>query len=261
MSAEKAQLTESAQRYLEKSDWKSAIAEMEKLFTVDPDPQVRVRIGDARQKLNQKAEAVKEYVRAADLHAAKGFVVKALALYKVALRLDPANKHAQEKMEALHSNTAVSVNKKEPVEAGAAAPTRSVIPLFSDFTPDEFNDFVKKMVIQTTPPGKVIIHEGEAGNSIFLITRGSVKVYTSVSGKRVDLAELRPSDFFGEIAFLTGKPRTATVEAAEETDLLEVPEEELMDLISRRPRIKDVLQKYYEMRVQSTIEKVKGISP
>jgi voltage-gated potassium channel len=88
-----------------------------------------------------------------------------------------------------------------------------------------------------------------------------VKVYTAVSGKRVDLAELRPSDFFGEIAFLTGKPRTATVEAAEETDLLEVPEEELMDLISRRPRIKEVLQKYYEMRVQSTIEKVKGISP
>ena len=38
-----------------KSDWKSAIAEMEKLFAIDQDPIVRVRIGDARQKLNQKA--------------------------------------------------------------------------------------------------------------------------------------------------------------------------------------------------------------
>jgi replicative DNA helicase len=42
-------------------------------------PHRPVRIGDARQKLNQKPEAVKEYIRAADLYAEKGFVVKALA--------------------------------------------------------------------------------------------------------------------------------------------------------------------------------------
>jgi hypothetical protein len=40
------------------------------------DPIVRVRIGDTRQKMNQKSETVKEYVRAADLCADKGFVVK-----------------------------------------------------------------------------------------------------------------------------------------------------------------------------------------
>jgi hypothetical protein len=32
-----------------------------------------------------------------------------------------------------------------------------------------------------------------------------------------------------------------------------------MDLIAKRPRVKEVLQKYYELRVRSTIEKVKGI--
>ena len=77
---------------------------MEKLYALDPDPIVRVRIGDARQKLNQKAEAVKEYIHAADLYAEKGFVVKALAQYKLALRLDPSSKDAQTKMEGLHSN-------------------------------------------------------------------------------------------------------------------------------------------------------------
>jgi len=257
VATEKTAISEKIQKYIDKADWKAAIAEMEKLFAVDPDPIIRVRIGDALQKLNHKAEAVKEYVRAADLFAEKGFVVKSLALYKLALRLDPACKEANEKMAGLHSNKIVAELKIEPLEFGAEAPQSSVIPLFADLTQEEFNDFTKRMVIHTVPPGKVIIREGEAGSSIYCTTRGSVRVYTTIQGKQLQLAVLQPSDFFGEIAFLTGKPRTATVEAVEETDLLEVSEEDLLDLIAKRPRIKEVLQKYHQQRVMNTLEKVK----
>ena len=50
------------------------------------------------------------------------------------------------------------------------------------------------------------------------LTRGSVRVFSNLRGKKVELADLQASDFFGEIAFLTGKPRTATVETLEECD-------------------------------------------
>ncbi len=259
LASEKAVLSENVQKYLQKLDWKSAILEMEKLFAVDPDPIVRVRIGDARQKLDQKVEAAREYVRAANLYAEKGFVVKALALYKLALRLDPANKQAQSHMESLHSNKTISERKTEPVEAGASTPVRSVIPLFSDFTQQEFNEFTKRMIISTVPAGKKIIREGEAGNSIYVLTRGGVQVYATIQGKKVDLAVLQPSDFFGEIAFLTGKPRTATVETTEESDILEIAEEDILDMIQKSPRIREVLQNYHTMRLQSTLEKVKEV--
>ena len=258
MSSEKAKLTERIQKYVSKSDWKSAIPEMEKLFAVDNDPKIRVRIGDAFQKLNKKPDAVKEYIRAADLYAQEGLVVKALAQFKLALRLDPANTHAQEKIEALHSHQTVQEKKFEPVASGTQEPVSSVIPLFSDFTQEEFNAFTKRMVIHNVPAGRAIIREGEAGSSVYVITQGSVKVYTTVQETQVELAVLQPSDFFGEIAFITGKPRTATVEALEDTDLLEVPEEELLDLISQKPRIREVMQNYYEQRVQSTLAKVRG---
>jgi cAMP-dependent protein kinase regulator len=257
VASEKAAVAENVQKYLGKSDWKSAIAEMEKLFAIDQDPIIRVRIGDARQKMNQKAEAVKEYIHAADLYAEKGFVVKALAQYKLALRLDPANKDAQGKIEQLHSNKSVSELKLEPIEDGAQEPTRSVIPLFSDFTQEEFNEFTKRMIIHTVPPGKAIIKEGDTGSSVFILTRGSVKVVATVMGKKVELAALQASDFFGEIAFLTGKPRTATVETMEESDVLEVAEEDLNEMIAKSPRIRDVLHNYHEQRVKSTLEKVK----
>ncbi len=259
MASEKAEISEKVQKFVQKGDWKSAIAEMEKLFALEKDPIIRVRIGDAHQKLNQKAEAVREYVKAADLYAENGFVVKALAQYKLALRVDPNHRQALDKMASLHTNKSVSELKLEPVEIGEIAPTSSVIPLFADLTQDEFTDFTKRMVVHNNiPAAKAIIKEGESGASVFVMTRGAVSVYTSAGGKRVDLAVLQPSDFFGEIAFLTGKPRTATVETTEESDFLEVPEEELRDLMSQRPRIKEVLQKYYEQRAQSTIEKIKG---
>ncbi len=257
MASEKAAIAEKVQQFLGKSDWKSAISEMEKLYSIDPDPIVRVRIGDARQKLNQKSGAVKEYVQAADLYADKGFVVKALALYKLALRLEPGNKEATANMELLHSNKTVSELKLEPIEDGVQQPTRSVIPLFSDFTQEEFNEFTKRMIIHTMPPGKPIIKEGDTGRSVFILTRGSVRVYATVTGKKVELATLMPSDFFGEIAFLTGRPRTATVETVEECDVLEVAEEDLSEMIGKSPRMREVLQNYHEVRAKSTIEKVR----
>lgn len=257
MASPKATISENVQKFLGKSDWKSAIAEMEKLFALDPDPMVRVRMGDAYQKLGQKGDAVKQYVHAADLYAESGFVVKSLAQYKLALRLDPTNKDAQGRIELLHSNKTVAELKIEPVEDGAVEPTRSVIPLFSDFTQEEFNDFTKRMIIHTMPPGKPIIKEGDTGRSVFILTRGSVKVYSTIMGKRVELAALQASDFFGEIAFLTGKPRTATVETTVESDVLEVAEEDLNEMIGKSPRIRDVLHNYHEQRVKSTLEKVK----
>ena len=116
MSSEKAQLIDSIQKHVGKSNWKAAVADMEKLFSMDPDPIIRVRIGDAYQKLNQVLQAVREYVYAADLYALKGVVVKALAQYKLALRLDPKNQEAQIKMASLHSNKTIVEKKAEPVE-------------------------------------------------------------------------------------------------------------------------------------------------
>ncbi|HEX9114095.1 MAG TPA: cyclic nucleotide-binding domain-containing protein [Nitrospirota bacterium] len=257
MASVKAKIAENIQAYLGKADWKNAITEMEKLFAVDEDPIVRVRIGDARQKLGQRAGAVKEYIHAADLYAEKGFVVKALAQYKLALRLDPANKDAQGKMELLHTNKTVTELKLEPIEDGAGKPSRSVIPLFSDFTQEEFNEFTKRMILHTLPPGRPIIREGDAGRSVFILTRGAVRVFATLKGRKVDLAALHASDFFGEIAFLTGKPRTATVETIEESDVLEVAEKDLNDMIAKSPRIREVLHNHHEARVKSTLEKVK----
>lgn len=259
VSSEKAELIDAIQKYVNKSDWKAAILIMEKLFAVDSDPLIRVRIGDAYQKLNRKTEAVTEYVRAADLYASQGSVVRALAQYKLALRLDPYHQPALEKMAALYSNKIVAEKKAEPVEEGKQKPAHSVIPLFSGFTQEEFADFTKMMVVHTLLSGQAVVRQNDRGKSVYVIASGSVKVYTTLlSGEQVELAVLWPGDFFGEMSFLAGHPRTATVETREDASILEVEEEKLRDLITRRPHVLEILQKYSAMRAKGTIEKIQA---
>ena len=103
MASKKALIAENIQEYLQRLDWQSAIAEMEKLFALDQDPLIRVRIGDIRRKLLRKNDAIKEYVYAADLFAEKGFVSKARAQYNLVLRLDSSDQYARAKVEMLRS--------------------------------------------------------------------------------------------------------------------------------------------------------------
>jgi tetratricopeptide (TPR) repeat protein len=103
MALDKTLIVEQLQEHLGRGDWKAAITEMEKLFVIDRDPLIRVRIGDARLKLNRKRSAIREYLRAAALFAEKGFVAKALAQYSLVLRLDSLNAYARNKMEVMET--------------------------------------------------------------------------------------------------------------------------------------------------------------
>jgi hypothetical protein len=128
MASNKTIIAENIQNCLDRSDWKAAIVEMEKLFAIDRDPHIRVRIGDARRKLNLIRSAIREYLRAADLFAENGFVVKALAQYSLVLRLDSSNTYARTKMELLEMLRPGMAEKKiacAPMEYRAPQPFTS----------------------------------------------------------------------------------------------------------------------------------------
>jgi len=137
-----------------------------------------------------------------------------------------------------------------------AAPN-SVIPLFAIFTQDEFNAFTTVMNVHPLPEGVPVVEQNDTGKSVYIIASGSVKVFTTfLSGERKDLAVLSGGDFFGEISFLTGKPRTATVETREDSVILEVTEEKLREVIARKPRILEVLRNFSEIRMKDTTAKI-----
>jgi small-conductance mechanosensitive channel/CRP-like cAMP-binding protein len=68
--------------------------------------------------------------------------------------------------------------------------------------------------------GQVIVREGDPGASMFVVRRGEAAV--TLAGAAGELARHREGGFFGEMSLLTGDPRTATVTALTDCDLVEI---------------------------------------
>ena len=74
-------------------------------------------------------------------------------------------------------------------------------------------------------PNDVIVKQGEADSSVYLVIFGRVRVMKASTENQteVQIAELGPGEVFGELAILESQPRSATVFAVERTSCLKVP--------------------------------------
>ncbi len=116
MGNSRSSIADTIQSHRARRDWQGAIEEMEKLFSINGDPHIRIRIGDARRKLNRYDEAIREYIFAADLFAYEGFLAKAVAQYSLVLRLDSSNEYARRRRELIQQYVGERKNKPQPVE-------------------------------------------------------------------------------------------------------------------------------------------------
>jgi small-conductance mechanosensitive channel/CRP-like cAMP-binding protein len=80
--------------------------------------------------------------------------------------------------------------------------------------------------------GEVIVRAGDTTTALYLVASGECVVRTE-SGR--EIARVREGEFFGEMALLTGEPRSATVAAASECALYEVPADAFHRVIARYP--------------------------
>ncbi|MBI3757493.1 MAG: cyclic nucleotide-binding domain-containing protein [Deltaproteobacteria bacterium] len=107
-------------------------------------------------------------------------------------------------------------------------------PIFSSLTEKEIASLLQDEVSQERvySQGAVILRGGEVGDSVFLISSGSVQVTLwGTSGPLFPLAILQAGEIFGEMAVLERRPRSATVLAKENCLLLEIAGEEIRKLL------------------------------
>ncbi len=93
----------------------------------------------------------------------------------------------------------------------------------------KFGKFYKK--------GTILFKEGEEGDKMFIIHQGKVKVFRIIKGVERVLAVLEKGDFFGEMAIFTEHPRSASIEVIEDSILIELTEDQLLEFIKEEPAI------------------------
>jgi len=150
----------------------------------------------------------------------------------------------------------VAPSNDGPAPEPASGKSAGKVEFLSDLQDEELWELLGRMDRLTFGPGEAIIREGDQGDSIYIINEGRVRVTVNVDGKIVLLAELGEQDFFGEVSFLTGKPRTATVTASDTTHILELKRSEVDDLIERYPHVEQVLDMFHKTRVADTVSSI-----
>ena len=132
---------------------------------------------------------------------------------------------------------------------GRAPDTLAPTPLVSVLEPAEVAELCNMMQLRRLEKGALVIDVGQPADALYWIARGSVQVSR---GEHV-LGELRPNQFFGEIALVGGTVRTARVEAAMTLLLLVIPAEAVEKLAERQPRLAKVLAEYARARLLATV--------
>jgi len=128
-------------------------------------------------------------------------------------------------------------------------------PLFRGFARDELAALIRGLRLLTFQPGEIIVSEGEAGGSLFVLTSGRVRAYVRNAAQRqVQVRELAEGDIFGEISVLTGQPRSATIVSAARCELLELDKPTLDRIAQAHPHVRQVLQEFYDQRADNTLE-------
>ena len=346
-------LKDQATRAVEKKQYAKAAELYLQIADAEPgDADWRQRAGEAWRKAGQPAQAVAALVAAAGVYAHNGFLLKAIAVCKVVLQLDPGHTATQARLAELYARrdrrtltvpmpppepprpatppppampivmsdnaeaalglvagaplvdldqrpaaaapldalplrevlggkrseqfsvAALRAAAAEPtayeitldddesdfsdvLAAPAPAPALPTIPLLSSLGADELRTVIERVAVRDFDAREVIMRQGAAGGSLFVVVSGRVHVLCEAPAPR-QLASLGEGAFFGELGLLTNFPRSATVVAAEPTQLLEISRELVGEIVGRSPEVLRTLLRFFRDRL---LDRLLGASP
>lgn len=92
--------------------------------------------------------------------------------------------------------------------------------LFAELSAEELTTLLAQSTTEAYGKGRQIIRAGDPGHCMYVILSGEVRVVGSSQGEEVELARLKPGDFFGEVALVDDGPRSADIFATEACELL-----------------------------------------
>lgn len=200
-----------------------------------------------------------------------GFDAKAIAVLKKMQRIDPSRGEIEEKLAGLIKRRDRDVwqkigtlkielketgeEKADAGQAGERLPEVQRSALFSTFSTGELLAVIRGLSLLSFEPGEIIVSENQPGDSLFVLANGSVRVYVrSATGGNKQVRILEAGEFFGEISLLSGKPRTATITAAEPAEILELDRKTLDAIAAQHPQVPKIIREVSEQRAMSPEE-------
>lgn len=318
MADELTKFKDKGEKLFGKGKYKDAVAAYEKIAPYgNKDPHIFMRTGDIARKIPDIPKAVEYYSYASNAYIKQGFIIKAIAICKMILSIDPSQTGMEEKLAKLyseqggesqahlgatpgrstvkHGTGAVSQEAQpqapepqapepqvlepqapEAFESGESVPELETLHpvsqatsggskqsggetkkrtfprtlLFSDFTKEELFAVVKRVKFSEHRRGETLFHEGDKGDSIYIIVSGTVDISSlAKDGVHVLIDTLGEGEFFGEFSFFSDAGRQTTVAVREDAEFLELKKADMDEIVATHPRASEVMFAFYKDRV------------
>lgn len=131
------------------------------------------------------------------------------------------------------------------------------IPFLSSLDESHCQQLMENAALHVFNAGELIVRQGDLGGSIYAVLEGKVKVFTKDHRDNdLELAVLGPSEFFGEMSFLSEKHRSRSVAALETTLLVEFSFGTMRKLTQEYLAVEKKLVKYSNRRILDTMRKL-----
>ncbi|MEL7304409.1 MAG: cyclic nucleotide-binding domain-containing protein [Myxococcota bacterium] len=277
-------LRQKTDQALEAGKHADAVCYLAELAATEPENRTtRVALAIALGDAGYPVGALKILRATADRLAHKGFLLPAMVVIKQGLKHAPEDPSLNSTLKRIHvrgvrakaGNLPVPPPLKNRRDAPSAASAEALLaldgnermeaatrlgtefppageaaiplpmPLFSELDDEAFVETVKRLRYRRVAPNTALITEGEIGDTLLVVASGHVRIERNGQ----TLARLGPGTVIGEMALITGAPRSATVIADEEVEVFELARGDVESLAKAKPVVAEELVEYCRKRL------------
>ncbi|HQS96007.1 MAG: Crp/Fnr family transcriptional regulator [Novosphingobium sp. 17-62-19] len=120
------------------------------------------------------------------------------------------------------------------MDAAKLAEALTAQSLFADCEEAELSDIIARGQVRAFKPGQMLMSQGEQGSTLFIVLKGLARVsMVAANGREIILDYAEPGHVLGEIAFLDGGERSATVEVIDPIEALVLTRGAFSDIIEK----------------------------
>ncbi|HSS82486.1 MAG TPA: Crp/Fnr family transcriptional regulator [Reyranella sp.] len=134
------------------------------------------------------------------------------------------------------------------------------VPLFSKIEPAKLKLIAFTSERMTYGSGQEVCHQGDPGDSMYVILGGVADVLIDTDKGQIRVAELKKNGFFGETAILCDAPRNATIKASESLLTLKIKKDMFYKLVSEFPAVAIEMMRELAHRVEDTNQKLRDLT-
>lgn len=156
---------------------------------------------------------------------------------------------ASDQVDELDMEDIEEIPLAEPRMLGsAAADALARTPLFAGLSREALESLVQQLTLVHLGTGEVLFHEGDPGDALYVIVEGEVAVQAE-GPPRVEMARLGPGAFIGEVALMTDQPRSATISAVSDAELLRIDRQTLSGVLAEHGEILPAVLRFVRDRL------------